>query len=273
MQREVLTAQFVAGLRGLGLLRSWPFLDADAAELLLRRLRDDAGGVERQSLDVFETDRGYAAWSASYDDRLNPLVLTEHPAMSTILDDIPPGRALDAACGTGRLTRLLLQRGHSVTGVDTSEEMLAKARTSAPAATYQLASLEALPFADGAFDLVVCGLALTHFASLGPVIAELTRVLGGTGHLVISDVHPVAVATGGHAFFRSTDGARCVVRNELHWHGEYFDAFKANGLRVRRCVEPLFAQHVLEAILSQGASSALEHVVGLPYVLIWECAL
>jgi ubiquinone/menaquinone biosynthesis C-methylase UbiE len=273
MRREVLTAQFAAGLRGLGMLRSWPFLERDVAALELSRLQEDAGGAERQSIDILDSDEGYAAWSASYDERINPLVLTEQSAMSRVLNEIPPGRALDAACGTGRLTRLLLQCGHRVTGIDTSDAMLAKARLSAPTAEYQRAPLEALPFVDAAFDLVVCGLALTHVAPLAPVIAELTRVLNRHGRLVISDVHPIAVATGAHAFFRSSDGERCVVRNELRWHSEYFDAFTRNGLRVARCLEPTFTEQTLEAFISKGGSPALEHLVGLPYVLLWECTL
>jgi SAM-dependent methyltransferase len=271
MERDVLPAQFEAGLRGLGLLRAWPFLNADSASAQLSELEHVASDGTRETLDVLDTAAGYAAWSATYDDRVNPLLVAEQPAMRALLNELPTGRALDVACGTGRLTRVLVDHGDDVTGIDTSDAMLSRARSSAPQATYHRASLLRLPFPDASFDIVCCGLALTHVPSLHPAIAEMARVLTHGGHMVISDVHPVAVATGAHAFFRHPDGSRGVVRNELHWHGDYVDAFATAGLRIRRCLEPRFSKNVLHAFTGKGSSPALSHFVGLPYVLIWEC--
>jgi ubiquinone/menaquinone biosynthesis C-methylase UbiE len=207
--------------------------------------------------------------------RVNPLVLAEQPAMSEVVRGVDPGRALDAACGTGRLTRVLVDLGHEVTGVDSSAAMLERARANVPEAAYQHASLLQLPFCDGSFDTVCCGLALTHVPALQPVINQLARVLRDGGRLLISDIHPFAVAVGSHAFFRYSDGSRGVVRNELHWHGEYLDAFSTAGLRAQRCLEPRFSEVVLQAFIGNGgsptASAALEHLLDLPYVLIWEC--
>lgn len=272
MERDVLPAQFSVGLHGLGLLRSWPYLDLDAAAASLSDLEREAGDRTRESLDVLDTASGYSAWSASYDERVNPVLLAEQPAMCELLDGIGAGRALDAACGTGRLTRVLIDHGHDVTALDASEPMMERARARAPEATYHLGSLMDLPFADAAFDVVCCGLALTHVPSVRPAIAELARVLRDGGRLLLSDIHPVAVATGSHAFFRYPDNSRGVVRNELHWHGEYLDAFAATGLRVRRCAEPRFSQTVLDAFAGKGRSPALVHLLELPFVLIWECA-
>ena len=104
-------------------------------------------------------------------------------------------------------------------------------------------------------------LALTHTSELASAIAELARILTRGGRLLISDVHPVAA---GHrrarAFFGSRT-ARAVVRNELHWHGEYVEAFAATGLRVRQCLEPRFSQEVLEAFVSKGSPPALAHLL------------
>ncbi|MBI1915267.1 MAG: class I SAM-dependent methyltransferase [Planctomycetes bacterium] len=41
-------------------------------------------------------------------------------------------RVLELGCGTGGITRLLLERGVAVTAVDGSERMLARARRRAP---------------------------------------------------------------------------------------------------------------------------------------------
>lgn len=275
MERDVLPAQFSAGLHGLGLLRSWPFLDVDAAAVSLDRLEREAADRTRGSLDVLDTASGYAAWAESYDERVNPLFLAEQPAMRALLGSGSGHHALDAGCGTGRLSRMLADYGNEVTGVDTSEAMLERARANVPEGTFHVGSFLQLPFADASFDVVCCGLALTHIRPLHPAITELSRVLRDHGRLVLSDIHPFAVATGSHAFFRYSDGSRGVVRNELHWHGEYLDAFASAALRVQRCLEPRFSDDVLEAFIGKGgsptAAAALEHLLGLPYVLIWEC--
>jgi SAM-dependent methyltransferase len=271
MEHDVLPAQLTAALHGLGLLRSWPFLDADSASRRLSDLERVARDRTREAIDVLEAESGYAAWSETYDDRVNPLLLAEQPGMCALIEGLPRGRALDAGCGTGRLTRVLIDHGHDVTGVDASDAMLSRARSLVPQANYHAASFLQLPFPDEYFDIVCCGLALTHVSLLHAAVAELARVLANGGRLLISDVHPVAVATGAHAFFRRSDGSRAVVRNELHWHGEYLNAFASAGLHVSRCLEPRFTKDVLDAFTGKGSSPALRHLLGLPYVLIWEC--
>ncbi|MFI5584740.1 methyltransferase domain-containing protein [Amycolatopsis sp. NPDC051758] len=57
--------------------------------------------------------------------------------------------------------------------------MLAKAS----GGDFRLGELTHLPVDDAAVDLVVCGLALTHAADLGPVLAEFARVLRPGGHV------------------------------------------------------------------------------------------
>ena len=54
-------------------------------------------------------------------------------------DSVPAGRVIDAACGTGRYIEYLMQRGRTVVGVDTSEEMLAVARTRMPDCEFRAA--------------------------------------------------------------------------------------------------------------------------------------
>ena len=70
---------------------------------------------------------------------------------------------LDAGCGTGTLARLLAARNCNVTGVDASPDMVAAARAHrtdgrlAERLTFrQIPTIESLPFADRAFDGVLC---------------------------------------------------------------------------------------------------------------------
>jgi SAM-dependent methyltransferase len=51
----------------------------------------------------------------------------------------PPAQVLDLCCGTGRLARVLSNKGYQVTGLDGSAEMLALAHRNAPAVQFILA--------------------------------------------------------------------------------------------------------------------------------------
>lgn len=83
-----------------------------------------------------------------------------HDLAFPILDRIwlprvpPAGRILDLCCGTGFLAGLLAARGHSVTGLDLSPEMIAYARRRVPSAEFHVA--DAADFsAGGDFDAAV----------------------------------------------------------------------------------------------------------------------
>jgi SAM-dependent methyltransferase len=93
---------------------------------------------------------------------------------------------LDLATGTGAIAHLAAARGASVVGVDASTGMLEVARTRSPGLDLSLANAYALPFADGAFDVVTCGLALSHFAERDRALAEVLRILRPGGMLVAS---------------------------------------------------------------------------------------
>ena len=58
-----------------------------------------------------------------------------------IVETLPVGVALDAACGTGRYAEFLAERGHRVIGVDGSPDMLARACTRVPPGEFLLGDL------------------------------------------------------------------------------------------------------------------------------------
>jgi len=101
--------------------------------------------------------------------------------------DAPRVELLDVGSGAGdgalALLRDASRRGLElrVTCLDHSEQMLALARKTAgdqPALSFVRADGGALPFGDGAFDVVICTLALHHFEPAGAraLLRELRRV-------------------------------------------------------------------------------------------------
>jgi ubiquinone/menaquinone biosynthesis C-methylase UbiE len=262
------------GLRGLTLLRGWPFEQPEGADAQLDAVRDLMLASEDPSsvieVDDLEVDDAYASWAQTYDGP-NPLFTAEEPAVRSFLDGIEPGRALDVACGTGRLAQILTERAHRVIALDASIEMLARVPSNAPGASLACADLRRLPLRTSSLDLVVCGLALTHVPALREPIVEFSRVMRAGARLIVSDIHPVAAATGAHAFFVREDGSRGVTRNEVHWPSAYVDAFRSAGLAIEQAAEPRFdARFVEEMPEAAIRNAARESLVGLPFALVWR---
>lgn len=101
--------------------------------------------------------------------------------------ELPCEAFLDAGCGDGRYLRALDEELPArIAGVDISERILETAHAAIPRAELRQGNLEALPFADGSFDLVLCTQVIEHVVDGAAAVAELARVLRSGGRLVIS---------------------------------------------------------------------------------------
>ena len=98
--------------------------------------------------------REYDDWylgTGRFADRDRPGWEREVHGLIAALEELPPARTLDIACGTGFLTRHL---PGEVVGLDQSESMLEGARRQAPNATFVQGDALALPFPDAAFERI-----------------------------------------------------------------------------------------------------------------------
>jgi SAM-dependent methyltransferase len=190
------------------------------------------------STALVDTPRGYAAWAPSYDEPGNQLLDIEGPVVRCILDGLPAGVAVDAACGTGRHSLHLAARGHRVIGVDSSPEMLAVARAKLPEGDWRTGDLHDLPVPDADADLVVCALALTHVPDLAPIFTEFARVLRPGGHLVVSDARSLVEGVGCPVLVRDARGHAALMRSWDHRTSAYLAAALPLGFAVRACLEP-----------------------------------
>jgi 2-polyprenyl-6-hydroxyphenyl methylase/3-demethylubiquinone-9 3-methyltransferase len=92
-------------------------------------------------------------------------------------------RVLDLGCGAGFLSNYLAERGHQVTGLDTTEDNLAVARDRdrTRSVAYHRGDACALPYPDASFDVVCAMDLLEHVEHPGRLIAEASRVLAPSG--------------------------------------------------------------------------------------------
>jgi SAM-dependent methyltransferase len=272
-RRRVSRTQLLIGVEGLAMLRHYGSWDVDELRARLPRVAALCA-ADLEAREVVEVDpaEGYAVWAASYDETeaTNPMVSMEEPPVRSLIERLPPGRAVDAGCGSGRHSRLLLDLGHDVVGVDASVEMLGLARTRAPRAALVLGSLAVMPVADEVADLVVCGLALAHLPEVGRAISELARITRPGGRVIISDVHPIPALLGAHVLASRDDGTSVLIRNHFHPHGTYLAAFARAGLAVRGCMEPPYTERELELQQPDSMDVWREAVIGTPGVLIWN---
>lgn len=262
-------AAWVLGLEGVALLR---YIAGDElpAGFLFERLTEvreiareidfDAPLVDVGDISVRE---GYAIWAATYDSEDNPLFGPEEAAVRPLLDALAPGRIVDVACGSGRHTAYLTNRGHNVLAVDLSSEMLAHA-----SGLRAQADLRRLPLRDNSVDAAVCTLALTYLPELEPAFAEFARVVRPGGTIVTSDIHVVSLYLGGvsHA-----DGRRMPATRFLA--SDYVRAARSADLRVLSCDEPRWGPvpgeggPLAQQVCSQASAAAYRDT---PAAIVWS---
>jgi ubiquinone/menaquinone biosynthesis C-methylase UbiE len=108
--------------------------------------------------------RYWSGRAAGFDQGASHGVLneTQHQAWLHLLREIagpPPLTVLDVGCGTGFLALRMAELGHTATGIDLSDEMLAAARRKAEGAglpaTFWLGDAEAPPQDGAPYDVIL----------------------------------------------------------------------------------------------------------------------
>jgi len=107
----------------------------------------------------------------------------------------PGERVLDLGCGAGTDTLVAAQmvgREGSVTGIDMTPEMLAKARASADEMGVEVdlveGEAEALPFPDRSFDVIISNGVIDLIPDKDAAFSEMFRVLEPGGRIQVADV-------------------------------------------------------------------------------------
>ena len=154
------------------------------------------------------------------------------------------GRILDFGCGYGRLCDELWQEGfQNLLGVDSSPQMIERARSLFPDIPFQVVASLSLPFEDSSFDAVTLFAVLTCVISneaQEQLIRELSRILRPGGILYVSD-YPLQVdernkiryerdrgVFGDYGTFKTADGA--VVRHHTaEWIASLLSGFRKHA--------------------------------------------
>lgn len=149
----------------------------------------DSIAAERPRNRAPKGDTYYRKVARNYEKRRRkqPWWGVEQDQMKALLDALPDGlTVVDVPFGTGRFVPYYLDKGFTVFGLDASADMLAAARETLgemlDACTLTTGDSAALPYEDGAFDLLVSTRFLRDiidFAHARRTLAEFARVTTG----------------------------------------------------------------------------------------------
>ncbi|MEN6370495.1 MAG: class I SAM-dependent methyltransferase [Armatimonadota bacterium] len=167
----------------------------------------------------------------------------------------PSGRnILDLACGDGNLSRWLSTYGAHVTSIDNSAESTEAAKLHEAAEPRRIDYItgdagDLYMIDDSTFDDVICHLALDQFENIGPIVAEVSRVIKLGGRFIFSVGHPcfqwrlLEAGDSGNSY--TMEGPGNGLSGEI-WHrtiSTYINSVAARGFTVRRVMEPSADDH------------------------------
>ena len=137
----------------------------------------------------------------------------------------PDDTVLDVACGGGIVVCAFAPHVRHATGIDMTPAMLDRARQLATEktinnVTWDRGDVAALPYADGAFDVVVTRFSMHHFLDPLSVLREMVRVCAPGGRVVVIDMYasddPAKAAEWNRAEkLRDPSHVRCLTLPEL----------------------------------------------------------
>jgi ubiquinone/menaquinone biosynthesis C-methylase UbiE len=161
-----------------------------------------------------DVQQAYDSWAQQYDSNENKTRDLEARSLRETLATLSFENCLEIGCGTGKNTVWLLEKAATVTAVDLSEEMLAKAKEkiTSPNVTFEQADItQPWNFAAKQFDLIGFSLVLEHIELLQSVLEKAAATLKPGGYLYISELHPFKQYNGSKARFDTAEGTQVVT--------------------------------------------------------------
>ena len=151
-----------------------------------------------------------------------------------ILGDLSGKKVLDIGCGSGRITRKLLDKGADLVAADISEEMLKRLKKKFRNLTTIKADIEDLPFEDNSFDVVVATFVIVHLKDLQKAFDEVYRVLKPGGFFALSNINQRRAPE-----LKTSSGEKIVIESFYHIPKHVHDALQESFFDVE---EDLFVE-------------------------------
>jgi ubiquinone biosynthesis O-methyltransferase len=148
---------------------------------------EETSGAGRGLVDL---PSSYVKWRASRLGRTTDAL--EHNLILRLIGPLAGLQVLDVGCGDGQLAASLARVGAKVSAIDTDARMLKAARRHFAATGVSVAlnrgSVEALPYDDNTFDIVLAVTVLCLVRDPRGAITQMTRVLKPGGRLILGEL-------------------------------------------------------------------------------------
>ncbi len=166
------------------------------------------GVARKMAQNIYDDPDFLAGYSEFPRSKIGLSATGEWPVFRALLPPASGLRVVDLGCGFGQLSRWLDAQGaKSVTGIDLSEKMLARARAeSSSAIEFRRADLDTLDLAPASADLIVSSMAFHYVEDFGRLARMLFDALVPGGNLVFSVEHPIYAARAEPEWVTAADG-------------------------------------------------------------------
>jgi ubiquinone/menaquinone biosynthesis C-methylase UbiE len=180
------------------------------------------------------TREAYDNWSAQYDTNVNRTRDLEAIALRSTLANIAFESCLEIGCGTGKNTEWLITKATTITAVDLSDEMLAKAKEKIKPGKVNFIQADITKewsFVNTAYNLVSFSLVLEHIEDLENIFREVSNAIAKGGYVYIGELHPFKQYAGSKARFE-TDKGEQVLTCFNHNISDFTGAANRNGFEI-----------------------------------------
>ncbi len=193
---------------------------------------------DRRHYPTLGVREGYGQWAPTYERVVQDEMDLRLLERLTTVDWGRRRRAIDLACGTGRIGAWLRAQGvNALDGVDLTPEMLTRARERRLYDHLLQADLRATGLPAAAYDLATVVLADEHLPDLVPLYAEAARLLASGGRFVIVGYHPFFLMIGIPTHFDRADGTPAAIESHVHLFSDHVQAALATGFALLEMAE------------------------------------
>jgi SAM-dependent methyltransferase len=172
---------------------------------------------------------------------------------------------LDAGCGHGWLTKLMVEAGANVWGIDGAAEFLKKARQNCPGIEFtEWDLIEGLPETGRQFDRILSYMVLMDIPDLTKLLRSVRKGLNSAGKFIFTITHPCffnyksrrdeatgQLYCGVNGYLQPAEWRLETFGGHRHYHCSltyYMDCLRANQLAVTRLYEPPQIPYTMENV-------------------------
>jgi ubiquinone/menaquinone biosynthesis C-methylase UbiE len=198
-----------------------------------------------------QPDRQQLVRACYYDDPIQTAAerfsnSEEWQAVTQLLTDRTPGKALDIGAGRGISSYAFAKSGYHVTALEPDSSQIVGAgaiqtlvdSSSLPISVVQEWG-ETLPFADNTFDVVYGRAVLHHARDLNQLCKEAARVLKPSGYFIATREHVISKQEDLQQFLDSHPLHSLYGGENAYLLEQYTNAINLAGLKIHRTLAPL----------------------------------